>query len=173
MSTEEEKYLRNEDGKVLNPDTGNFVSVKYARREGFLEKAEQATKEYFKKQEEENKSGPIGPQSVPEEGGSLETVNELSNDDLDEYFTENENEDVSAEDFLDHLDEDLVSEEEFKENTKSSNPAQNTSAGSSMYTRTEDNTPAPKPRTDRKESEYVWRTDATGATRRVHRSELD
>lgn len=45
---------RNEDGKVINPSTGNWVTVTYAQTQGFLEEAEETTQAHFEEKAKAN-----------------------------------------------------------------------------------------------------------------------
>ena len=172
---------RNEDGKVLNPDSGNFVTVGYAERMDFLEEAEQATQEYFKEQDDAEAS--VGPTDIPETSGGLETTTELANDleddEIEEYFNETSEEaEETTEELLQQSEDEVITEEEFMaqfEDEGDMTGSTNT-PGESLYTSTEQSPPqehhSPE-QEERSEDEYVWVRQPSGLKKKVHWTELE
>lgn len=135
------------DGKVLNPQTGEWVSRRYAKKQGILEQAYKETQKYFQKQKvQEDTNDDVDLDNPPQTTGSLEDVadnfEEIDGSGLD---IEVEDEEGSIEDFMsgpDHgehqrsqEDSEYMSEEEFMEfyENKRSTGGERKSAGG-IYT---------------------------------------
>lgn len=115
MSDYTEYPETNEDGKVLNPDTDNWVTTGYAEGRGFIEEAKEYTQKHFYDQD----------QTVPETSGSLEDAGEnledagidlepefVGDDELDEMLSDVDEEIETGKGEFDE-DPSMVSEEEF------------------------------------------------------------